>query len=266
MDVESLLVAYCREQSGALWLRIARQIKTGGKRLRPRLCLGAYELYGVTDEAIAYVAAAWEMMHIGLLIHDDIMDGDYLRHGKPNIAGEVYLTTGNSNLARNIAILAGDACLAAVYDFLRMSGFNHLGPLFQSIYQAVIEGQRMDVIGGFDPLEVARLKTASYTYVGPLVSGAAAAGASQEQIRKLRKAGEYLGIAYQLQNDVDDIEQDQRAGKQTAVIQAIDDVGSKAEAISMIRDLIAVYKHLAEREGFEPSMELPPYRLSKAAH
>ena len=266
MDIQKTLLHYCDEQSGVMWSRIARQIKRGGKRLRPRLCLGAYEVYGGTDEKIIDMAAAWEMMHLGLLIHDDIMDGDYLRHGEPNIAGEQLIKTGSRTLARNKALLAGDLCLDAAHDLLNRSGFNELRPLFRSVFTDVIEGQRMDVLGGYDPLEVARLKTASYTYIGPLVSGAMAAGASNEQIHRLRKAGEYLGIAYQLQNDLDDIEQDQRAGKQTAVTQATNDLGSKSEAISMITDLIVVYKHLAEREGFEPSMELPPYRLSKAAH
>ncbi len=266
MDVETTLLEYCDEQRGVMWPRIARQIKQGGKRLRPRLCLGAYQVYGGTDEAIINVAAAWEMLHLGLLMHDDIMDGDYLRHGHPNIAGEQLIKTGDQELARNKALLAGDLCLEAARDLLDRSGFSELRPLFRSIFADVIEGQRMDVLGGFDPLEVARLKTASYTYIGPLLSGAMAAAATQLQIERLRKAGEYLGIAYQLQNDLDDIEQDQKAGKQTAVIQAIDDLGSRHEATEMITDLIVVYKHLAEREGFEPSMELPPYRLSKAAH
>ena len=266
MDVEATLLTYCDEQYGVMWPRIARQIKQGGKRLRPRLCLGAYQVYGGTDGAIVDVAAAWEMLHVGLLIHDDIMDGDYLRHGRPNIAGEQLIKTGNSELARNKALLAGDLCLEAARDLLDRSGFGKLRPLFRSVFADVIEGQRMDVLGGFDPLEVARLKTASYTYVGPLLSGAMAGGASKIQIEKLRKAGEYLGVAYQLENDIDDIEQDERAGKQTAVLQAINDFGSREVGISMITDLIVVYKHLAEREGFEPSMELPPYHLSKMAH
>ena len=81
MDIDTLLLDYCRQQTGASWQRIARHIAHGGKRLRPRLCLGSYQLHGGNDPNIIYVAAAWEIFHIGLLIHDDIMDGDYLRHG-----------------------------------------------------------------------------------------------------------------------------------------------------------------------------------------
>ena len=70
-----------------LWRSIGGQF-AGGKRLRPSLTLAAYGGFGGDDpDAVVPVAAATEMLHVSMLIHDDIIDHDEVRRGKPNVAG-----------------------------------------------------------------------------------------------------------------------------------------------------------------------------------
>ena len=71
----------------ALWQRMAVAVR-GGKRLRPRLVLTAHAELGGVDEAAAHTAAAaFELLHTALLFHDDLLDGDLVRRGHPNLAG-----------------------------------------------------------------------------------------------------------------------------------------------------------------------------------
>ena len=70
-----------------LWQTLGNQFG-GGKNLRPSLTLAAYAgLGGHDDEAIVPVAAAMEMLHLAMLVHDDVLDHDEVRRGRPNIAG-----------------------------------------------------------------------------------------------------------------------------------------------------------------------------------
>ncbi len=247
---------------GVLWSHISDLVFGGGKRLRPKIMLNTYLKYGGSEpERVLPIAAAWEILHVGLLIHDDIMDGDLTRRGKPTIEA-IYND-------RSVAILAGDLCLAAPIDLILQSELSNFMKVkvsqhFQLIIKEVIGGQLLDIDAkAHDPLMVAEHKTASYTFVGPMLCGAILAGARTDKLISLREEGLRQGIIFQLQNDLEDVEQDLAAGRHSAAIQAMEDLGSLDDAKAAIEQLII---NLAEREGFEPSMELPPYRLSKAAH
>src|SRR3954452_1085504 len=70
-----------------LWSAL-RQSAAGGKRLRPRLVLQTYGAFGGRDlEAAAHVGAAFELLHTALIVHDDVIDRDYMRRGPPNVSG-----------------------------------------------------------------------------------------------------------------------------------------------------------------------------------
>lgn len=248
MDINAVLKTYLDEQIreahkldqsyAVLWSHIKDLILRGGKRIRPKLVVETYLRYGGEDvELILPVAAAWEMVHVGLLIHDDIMDGDYERRGKPNIGG-IY----DDN---NVALLAGDLCLGAADDLILNSLLKNslkiqILQLLHSIYKDVIGGQLLDIDRvRHDPLYVAEYKTASYTFVGPMLSGALLAGCSNSDLRPLRQVAINRGIAFQLQNDLDDVEQDLVAGRHSSVIQAMEDLGSLEEAKEKIRQVAA---------------------------
>lgn len=73
--------------SEELW-RVLRKASMGGKRFRPRMVMTAYAGMGGTDaHAAANVAAAYELLHTALVVHDDVIDRDWSRRGQPNVAG-----------------------------------------------------------------------------------------------------------------------------------------------------------------------------------
>lgn len=229
-EIETTLINYCESnrqfsnsigwQYERLWMEIDTYIKGGGKRLRPRLFLLTHKLYGgKTNKAILAAACAWELLHASLLIHDDIIDRDLIRHGKKNIAGryqEIYSNvsdTEKAHYALSAALLAGDLLLSSAYNIVLESDLNSALKLqMQSfLHEAIVTvagGELIDTesalypIGTTDPLAVARYKTASYSFEYPMVSGAALSGAPDTDLRQLRHIGEHIGIAYQLKDDL----------------------------------------------------------------
>lgn len=232
------------EHYKTLW-QVTRDVAmAGGKRLRPYLTVLAYQTFGGSDyENILELAAAQELLHISFLIHDDICDHDFIRHGQLNIAGvfrEQYQSLTNQesadHAATSAALLAGDLILSAAQQMIFTSGFDETYKkialdIFDRTIFEVAGGQLLDLeaemqpIGEVDVSKIARYKTASYTCIGPLTMGARMADASQQSIDLLLEFGEHLGTTYQLENDMSDIfaeeplYSDIRAGKRTLIIQ-----------------------------------------------
>lgn len=215
----------------AFWRTIDSTVMAGGKRLRPYLTVVGY---GKIDDEIIKVAAAQELIHIAMLVHDDIIDKDTVRHGKKNVGGtyrETYAlhTIGEqaAHFADSTAILAGDALISEAYRLLHTAQFNDAikQRLFEqfgtSIYE-VMAGELMDVEAtfmkqvSFDPISIYRYKTASYSLVGPLLSGAYCAGYDAGAISQLETFAVNAGIAYQIQDDLLGVYGDEDAtGKST---------------------------------------------------
>ncbi len=228
--IESILHNYCAtkiDQAAtidsryqALWQEIDGYLAGGGKRIRPRLILLAYDAYGGKDrEAVAPIAAAWELLHASLLVHDDIIDRDTVRHGQPNIAGryvsiyEPLSSSDTSHYALSAALLGGNLLLMGAYELTDSAPIpNDLKLLVHSfIHRAlftVAGGELIDTdsilypIDQSNPQSVAKHKTASYSLQLPLQCGAALAGASPEELEKLSLIGLHTGIAYQFQDDL----------------------------------------------------------------
>jgi geranylgeranyl diphosphate synthase type I len=202
------------------WEQIGTVMQAGGKRLRPYLVVLAYEACGGQNRwPIMPVAAAWEMLHQALLIHDDLIDHDTWRHGQPNLVGlynDIYQTTTGqpqTMAAEATALLAGDLLLAGAQQLILTSPVPlvmkpDLAKLLNYAYQATCYGELLEVNALFRPvadvntLQVAELKTAFYSVSGPLQSGALLAGASANTIDQLAEIGQLLGMAYQLTDDV----------------------------------------------------------------
>lgn len=229
-QIETALQEYCesrREASlkvgtgyGQLWQEIEAYIAGGGKRLRPRIFLMAHDFYGgETSAPVLKAACSWELLHACLLIHDDIIDRDLIRHGKPNIAGryqklyEELAGDDTEHYALSAALLAGDLLLSSAYDIILESGLSNDQKVTMQrfIHQAVFTvggGELIDTeaalypIDSTDPLVVATHKTAAYSFVLPMQSGAALAGAPEAELRHLEKIGRHVGIAFQLQDDL----------------------------------------------------------------
>lgn len=204
-----------------LWQTMYAVHEAGGKRIRPYMMLLAYTAFGGEDlKAVLPTAAALELLHSCMLMHDDIIDRDYIRHGRPNVAGtyrQQYQARTDidtaTHLADSAALLAGDSILSAAYQVVMDSPL----PDNQKIRAAKRLGDITFVVAGgelldtgtvllpfnkADPLGVAQLKTADYSFVGPLTMGAELAGADEESQQTLREFGTALGIAFQLTDDL----------------------------------------------------------------
>lgn len=199
------------------WDEIGAVTLFGGKRIRPYLTfVGA----GGIDENTIKVATAQELLHIAVLIHDDIIDKDLMRHGAKNVSGryteryQKYFTDNEaSHYANSTALLAGDMLIAEAHRCIQQTTYNESikhrlhERLYTSMYQ-VIAGELLDVEATFvddleyDPIKIYELKTASYSLVGPLLSGAYCADLPEESTDILERFGHALGIAYQIQDDL----------------------------------------------------------------
>jgi geranylgeranyl diphosphate synthase type II len=197
-------------------------ILAGGKRLRPVLCIAASEAVGGTVETALPIACAIEMIHTYSLIHDDLpsMDDDFLRRGIP---------TNHSVFGEATAILAGDALLTDSFSVIANHGIsNGIAPfviveIIQDISKAagsqgMVGGQALDlalegnevtleVIEKMDSLKTGALIEASVT------SGGKIGGANGNQIYHLKRYARAFGLAFQVTDDVLDIEGGTEMGK-----------------------------------------------------
>ncbi|NEM91864.1 polyprenyl synthetase family protein [Galbitalea soli] len=197
---------------------------TGGKRFRPRMVFCAYQALGGTDnEAAAYIGAAFELLHTALIVHDDVIDHDFVRRGIPNISGtfrDRALRVGADEAAAehsgiSAAVIAGDLALFNAYRFIDRSGVDdvtreRLLEVMDDALFASAAGELIDVDFSHTPgmpkvddiLAMERLKTAVYSFECPLQAGAILAGASDEVIATLAEFGREIGIAYQIVDDL----------------------------------------------------------------
>jgi geranylgeranyl diphosphate synthase, type II len=195
----------------------------GGKRVRPLLCLLAYQAYGGKNQrAIIKAAAAQELLHCFLLIHDDIIDRDYTRWGGKNILGFYFEKLSRTNTpaealhqAEARAILAGDMCASLATELLLSADFSdgHIRQaaiLQQQITRQVLAGELVDTAFPLQKnlptesqvLDMYSYKTASYSFVLPLLIGAILAGADKAEQKVIAVFAQNLGVAYQLQDDL----------------------------------------------------------------
>lgn len=220
-----------------LWDNLHNLIQSGGKRLRPQMTILAYEAFGGTDiSAVIPVAAAQELLHFCLLIHDDIIDRDYVRYGIPNVAGQYQTSyipfvenqSERTHYANSAAILGGDLMLSGAYQLIASSELSDKDKLTAQAFLArsvfdVAAGELLDTESSFvpytpgDALTTARYKTASYSFTTPLLTGAQLAAISPEQSEILSSYALALGVSYQLVDDLLGVFGDeQTTGKSTS--------------------------------------------------
>ena len=192
---------------------VIRLVGAGGKRLRPVFCYWGYRAAaGVDGEPIERAAAALELLHTMALIHDDLMDRSSERRGTPSSAiqlAEHAGRRGSSDAERagaSLALVAGDLAAVLADRLLLEAGFppdRLIGALdlYHRMRIDMALGQSLDVAGGDDRAATAALKGGSYTVHGPLLIGAALAGADRDVAAALAAYGTPLGLAFQLLDD-----------------------------------------------------------------
>lgn len=206
------------------------EFATGGKRLRSRLVLlGAGERAG----GAVTTAAAFDLLHAAFVLHDDVIDRDELRRGRPTIhhAGAAEYArqgwSGASAVHRGYArsIIGGDLALTTAYGMIHRAAAgldqptgHRLERLFDATVLATTAGELMDIELSLPPLppheglpraasastaiDVAALKTAWYTVAAPLAAGGVVGGLPQHSTDQLHRIGMALGTAFQLQDDL----------------------------------------------------------------
>ena len=218
-----------------LW-ELASRCMSGGKLLRPRILIGAFDALSDRGSAAAArvaaleLSAALEILHFSFLLHDDIIDEDLLRRGEPNIVGHLAgygdatmqpepgsATSGTRRLhwARSSGILVGDLMLSVAHQIfarVRVPEDHRLRmlDLLDATIAETVAGEHYDVglaDGCIEPdltlvLDMTRMKTAAYTFELPLRIASVVADADPIVEQHLGTVGRHLGFAFQLQDDL----------------------------------------------------------------
>ena len=249
----------------------------GGKRLRPILCLAATEAVGGEIQAAMPAACALEMIHTYSLIHDDLpaMDDDDLRRGKP---------TNHKVFGEAIAILAGDGLLTEA--FVLLSDYNSLLPerAVQVIgiiaeaasYRGMVGGQVVDMLSQNKRADLETVQEMHSRKTAALIAAAAESGAlagkgSESQVAALARYGRAIGLAFQIADDILDIEGDtELLGKTTGADEARGKVTypaavglerSRQAANEMINDALAALGGFDDRAN--PLRSLANYIITR---
>lgn len=249
----------------------------GGKRLRPILCLAASEAVGGDLKAAMPAGCALEMIHTYSLIHDDLpaMDDDDLRRGKP---------TNHKVFGEAIAVLAGDGLLTEA--FVLLSDYNSLLPerAVQVIgviaeaasYRGMVGGQVVDILSQNKRAELETVQQMHSRKTAALIAAATESGAlsgkgSEAQVAALGRYGRAIGLAFQIADDILDIEGDtELLGKTTGADEARGKVTypaavglerSRQAANEMVNDALAALEGFDDRAN--PLRSLANYIITR---
>ncbi len=197
----------------------------GGKRVRPALVLWSCGCAGGNPDDAIFAACAVEIWHNWTLVHDDIIDGDYIRRGKPSthamleaVGRERFGLEGKDavRFGRDFAILAGDLAQSRAFAMLRRSreraGEAAVRKLSEKLLAlgalGVISGEALDVLAGYrhsasdDELEYIIGRKTSDLIEFSAVAGAVIGGADDKMIAHMENFARKLGEAFQLRDDV----------------------------------------------------------------
>lgn len=250
-----------------LW-QIAGRSVAGGKLMRPLLLMNCHDALSsdpdsrhhghhtgsdpISNDPVPNLAVAVELLHYSFLLHDDVIDGDLLRRGRPNLIGSMVNddATADHDVARvmhwaqTCGILMGDLLLSASHQIFARAAVPEpqrirLLDLLDETIEDSIAGEQIDV-GLSDAiispelhtiLDMTARKTATYSFELPMRMAAVLAGAPRCVEDRMGTIGRHLGLGFQLQDDLlgafgdpaahgKDHFSDLREGKQTAIIAA----------------------------------------------
>ncbi|EXJ22765.1 Octaprenyl diphosphate synthase [Alkalibacterium sp. AK22] len=219
---EAFMLGTIKEDSGTQLEEAMRySLKAGGKRLRPLILFAVAKAFGQKVESIYAFGAALEMIHTYSLIHDDLpaMDDDDLRRGIP---------TSHIQFSEATAILAGDALLTKAFELVTEGEASDevkvkLVRLLaeDSGHAGMVGGQQADMNGEHKQLTVEELESIHARKTGRLIhfafyAGGLLSGVQTETLIDLKEMALALGIAYQIKDDILDVEGDEKElGKRT---------------------------------------------------
>jgi geranylgeranyl diphosphate synthase type II len=245
-------------------------VMAGGKRIRPILAVTSYNSSGGKSDSIFRHASALELLHTYSLIHDDLpcMDDDDFRRGQPTL---------HKKFSEYIAVLAGDALHALAFEVLAESGncavvsdvgraIGTVGMIGGQVRDVQAEGQEVTLA---DVENIHRRKTAALITASVKI-GAMLANAPKPQVKMLEQFGERLGLAFQIVDDILDVEgkfetlgksvgSDDRLSKATYP-KVIGLEASRKIATDLVKDAKGALESCSDREVF---WQLADYILAR---
>ena len=252
-----------RARYGDVWPPAFREplsypLFTGGKRIRPALCLAACEATGDIPWSVAIPAAvALELVHTYSLVHDDLpcMDDDDMRRGMPTVHRKwddaTAVLVGDALLTDAFAVLAAADLPPRVVVALvgRLAGA--AGPLGMVAGQAAdiaASGGTLDVSDPDSLVRVHALKTGALLEAS-VVMGGISAGASPETVALLQTYGRGVGLAFQLADDVLDAEQDAGDGGPPSYVKLLGVAETSRRARALVDDACAAVERLPQPDA-----------------
>ncbi len=238
------------ETAESLQKAMLYSLDAGGKRIRPMLVLATIESFGQNPQLGLSAAAAVEMIHTYSLIHDDLpcMDDDDLRRGKP---------TNHKIFGDALATLAGDAMQPAAFHILALEAQYTNTQRVHLVAElataagmlGMVRGQVEDIAAEHRAITIEQLEQIHFYKTAKLieyslVAGAILANASDRDIHYLKVFAKHIGIAFQIQDDILDIEGDENViGKPVG-----SDVDNSKSTYPAILGLAGAKAHLASHD------------------
>lgn len=211
-EMNAIIVKTLRTSNQMMDDIVTRYLKIKGKQIRPILVILSARMFGSVSREVLLAGAALEMLHNASLIHDDIVDETALRRGMPTI---------NATMGNHIAVLVGDyfvsnALAAGIRtgDIRVISALSALGKELSLGEIDQICNARDHALDESSYFGMIRQKTASL-FMNCVRMGAELGGATQEDLEKLVRYAELLGLCFQIKDDIFDYYEDTRIGKPT---------------------------------------------------
>jgi geranylgeranyl diphosphate synthase type I len=216
-EVDTLMAVLLSGHSGSACAAALEHVSSPGKQVRARLALHSARSLGLDLQSAVAIAAASELIHNASLVHDDIQDGSDLRRGSSTIW---------ARHGRDIAICAGDLMISAAYAALAQVGGPHVSRALARLHERisqVIHGQVSDLASRdvasttfFQYRTIAVAKSAPLLGL-PLELSLIHAG-RLDCLVQAERAADAFALAYQMADDVEDVESDMANGSLNAVI------------------------------------------------
>lgn len=172
-----------------------------GKQMRPMMVLLFGKMYGAVTDATYSAALALELLHTASLVHDDVVDDSMQRRGQASV---------NAIYNNKLAVLVGDYLLSTSLVFTGRCNNPRITHIIGALGQTLSDGEIFQMFHSHERLvseevylEIIRKKTASL-FSSCAEIGALSAGAAQEDIDRARQIGEYIGICFQIRDDIFD--------------------------------------------------------------
>ena len=175
--------------------------KQRGKQMRPMMVLLFAKMFGEVTESTYSAALALELLHTASLVHDDVVDDSMQRRGQASV---------NAIYNNKLAVLVGDYLLSTALVFTGRSNNPRITNIIGALGQTLSDGEIFQMFHSHEKLvseeiylEIIRKKTASL-FSSCAEIGALSAGASRDDIDRARQIGEYIGICFQIRDDIFD--------------------------------------------------------------